>query len=108
MPRSRSYGPSPSVPNPRRVLLDAVSEFVRVASACPGVRRIALVGSLATDKPVPKDADLLVTIDSAMDLAALARAGRRLKGQAQSINLGADIFLADETGHYLGRVCGYR
>lgn len=90
------------------MLLDAVSEFAQVASACPGVRRIALVGSLTTDKPIPKDADLLITIDSGMDLAALARAGRRLKGQAQSINLGADIFLADEAGRYLGRICGYR
>jgi hypothetical protein len=28
----------------------------------PGVLRIALLGSLATDKPLPKDADVLVTI----------------------------------------------
>jgi len=43
-----------------------------------------------------------------MDLAELARTGRRLKGQAQTINLGADIFLADEGGRYLGRICHYR
>jgi len=43
-----------------------------------------------------------------MDLTELARAGRRLKGSAQTINLGADIFLADETGRYLGRICHYR
>src|SRR5437667_1934121 len=43
-----------------------------------------------------------------MDLGELARAGRRLKGSAQTINLGADIFLADTTGHYLGRICHYR
>jgi hypothetical protein len=29
-------------------------------------------------------------------------------GSAQTINLGADIFLADVTGHYLGGVCHYR
>jgi hypothetical protein len=29
-------------------------------------------------------------------------------GQARTINLGADIFLADTTGHYLGRICHYR
>ena len=108
MPRARFDTPSPSVPDPRRVLLAAVREFVRAAVACPGVQRIALVGSLATDKAIPKDADLLVTIDGAMDLASLARVGRRLKGQAQSINLGADIFLADEAARYLGRICGYR
>ncbi|MBZ0149229.1 MAG: hypothetical protein K8F62_17060 [Pseudorhodoplanes sp.] len=108
MPRARSYGPSPSVPDPRRVLLALVREFVQAASACPGVRRIALIGSLVTDKAIPKDADVLVTIDGGMELDALARAGRRLKGRANSINLGADIFLADETGHYLGRICRYR
>jgi predicted nucleotidyltransferase len=108
MSRSRAYGPYPSVRNPRRVLLAAVREFVQAASACPSVRRIALVGSLATEKAAPKDADVLVTIDGGMDLAALARAGRRLKSRAQSINLGADIFLTDEMGRYLGRICRYR
>jgi hypothetical protein len=108
MPRARSHDPSPSVPDPRRVLLLAVREFVRAASDYPGVKRIALVGSLTTDKPVPKDADVLVSIDGGVDLGPLTRVGRRLKGQAQSINLGADIFLADETGRYLGRICRYR
>jgi hypothetical protein len=72
------------------------------------VHRIALLGSLTTDKPVPKDADVLVTIDGNMELASLARLGRRLKGTAQWINLGADIFLADESGCYIGRICGFR
>jgi predicted nucleotidyltransferase len=100
--------PRPSVAEPRRDLLLAVQSFVKAASACPGVRRIALVGSLATDKAVPKDADVLVTIDGAMNLTELARIGRRLKGATQSINLGADIFLVDEDGRYLGRICRYR
>ena len=43
-----------------------------------------------------------------MDLTQLARAGRRLMGSAQTINPGADIFLADATGQYLGRICHYR
>ena len=43
-----------------------------------------------------------------MDLTRLAHSGRRLMGQAQTINLGADIFLADTTGRYLGRICHYR
>jgi hypothetical protein len=66
------------------------------------------LGSLATAKAVPKDVDLLVTVDRAMDFSQLARAGRRLKGVAQTINLGADIFLADKAAHYLGRICHYR
>jgi hypothetical protein len=96
------------VPEPRPYLLKAVLAFVRVARSTPGVLRIALIGSLATDKPVPKDADVLVTIDAAIDLDPLARLGRRLQGAAQTINLGADIFLADVAGGYLGRICHYR
>jgi hypothetical protein len=44
------------------------------------------VGSLVTSKAIPKDADLLVTINGAMNLGELARAGRRLKGSAQHVN----------------------
>jgi hypothetical protein len=108
MRRRYLRGPSPSVPEPRRPLLEAVLAFVRAARDCPGVLRIALVGSLTTPKPIPKDADMLVTIKSDIDLTQLARYGRRLKGTAQNINLGGDIFLADERGRYLGRICHYR
>ena len=95
---SRPPAPRPSVSDPRPHLLKAVLAFVRAARSTPGVLRIALLGSLATDKPVPKDADVLVTIDAAMDLGPLARLGRRLQGTAQTINLGADIFLARRRG----------
>ena len=108
MHRNPTHGPTPSVAEPRRPLLLAVRSFVQAARDCPGVLRIALVGSLTTAKAMPKDADVLVTIDGAMDLAQLARAGRRLKGNAQTINLSADIFLADDGGRYLGRICHYR
>jgi hypothetical protein len=63
---------------------------------------------MLTAKAIPKDIDVLVTIDDAMELTGLARAGRRLMGRAQTINLGADIFLVDATGHYLGRICHFR
>jgi hypothetical protein len=89
-------------------LLLAVLSFVLAARACPGVQRISLLGSILTAKAIPKDIDVLVTIDGAMDLTGLARAGRRLMGTVQTINLGADIFLADTTGRYLGRICHYR
>jgi hypothetical protein len=71
----------------------------------PGVTRIALLGSLTTAKPAPKDADLLVTVADEADLAPLAALGRKLQGHAQSLNRGADVFLADPGGHYLGRLC---
>ena len=101
-------GPRPSVPDPRNHLLEAVLAFVRAARSLRGVQRIALVGSLATDKPLPKDADVLVTIDAAMDLAPLAVIARRLKGAGNSINLSADTFLVDATGRYIGRICRHR
>jgi hypothetical protein len=104
----RRPGPQPSVSDPRRRLLRVVLAFVQAARSLSGIHRIALLGSLTTDKPVPKDADVLVVIDANIDLAPLARIGRRLKGTAQTINLGADIFLADEAGRYLGRICHYR
>jgi len=105
---SRTLAPRRSVPNPRPHLLNAVLAFVRAARSMPGILRIALLGSLATEKPVPKDADVLVTVDAAMDLDPLARLGRRLQGTAQTVNLGADIFLANAAGRYLGRICHYR
>jgi hypothetical protein len=105
---NQSRAPSPSVAEPRRPLLLAVLAFVLVARACPGVQRISLLGSILTAKAIPKDVDVLITIDVAMDLTELARSGRRLMGRAQTINLGADIFLADATGRYLGRICHYR
>lgn len=49
-----------------------------------------------------------MVVDRDLDPAEQAPHGRRLKGQAQYVNLGADIFLADPDGHYLGRICGYR
>jgi len=92
----------------RAVLLSEVPQFVERVRAFPGVRRIALIGSLATHKDDPKDADVLVTVDNDANLAPLATAGRRLKGHAQSKNRGADIFLADPSGNYIGRICHWR
>lgn len=92
----------------RDFLLSEILRFVERARACPGVRRIALVGSLTTSKDEPKDADVLVTVEENADLTLLATAGRRLKGRAQSRNRGADIFLADPSGRYIGRTCDWR
>lgn len=108
MRRNPPRAPSPSVAQPRRPLLLAVLAFVRAARHCPGVQRFSVLGSILTNKPTPKDVDVVVTIDATMDLARLARSGRRFMGQAQTINLGADVFLVDTTGQYLGRICHYR
>lgn len=92
----------------RSLLLDAVLQFTCQARDLPGVRRIALIGSLTTPKPKPKDADVLVTVEPTLDLTKLARLGRQLKGTGQTRNSGADIFLAHPDEQYIGRICGWR
>ena len=74
----------------------------------PGVTRIALIGSLGTQKAAPKDADVLVTVTPDSSLDQLAKAGRALKGFAQTRNSGADIFLGNLDGQYIGRICHWR
>jgi hypothetical protein len=92
----------------REFLLKEVKHFVENTSMLDGVKRIALVGSLTTNKPKPKDADVLVTIGDSVEMDRLAAYGRRLMGKGQSQSSGADIFLCNEVGDYLGRTCGYR
>jgi hypothetical protein len=92
----------------RPQLLAEVLAFVQAARELGGITRIALVGSLTTKKPDPKDADLLVTVTAAADLEPLAQLGRRLQGRTQSFNRGGDVFLADPKGNYLGRTCQWR
>ncbi|MDB5319142.1 MAG: hypothetical protein JWN40_773 [Phycisphaerales bacterium] len=92
----------------RSFLLAQVAWFVERAAACAGVRRIALVGSLVTEKLHPKDADVLVTVDADIDLAYLAKAARGMKGRTQARNKSSDIFICDATtGRYVGRICHY-
>jgi len=66
-------------PTIRERFLDEAARFVRAASAIPGVRRIAMIGSIVTDKPNPKDIDLLLTVTDEADLAPLALCARRLR-----------------------------
>jgi hypothetical protein len=67
----------------RDYLLTEVRLFVEHARVCPGVRRIALIGSLTTEKSDPKDADVLVTVDDDADLTPLATAGRKKGTRAE-------------------------
>lgn len=96
--------PEPEPPRRPRLLAEVVA-FVEAAKVLPGVSRIALLGSLTTEEMWPKDADLLVTVDDDTDLAPLAKLARRMAGHAQSMGMGANVFLADPAGRYLGRTC---
>ena len=44
----------------RRQLLDGLQRFVQAVGPMAGVRRIAALGSIVTDKADPKDVDVLV------------------------------------------------
>jgi predicted nucleotidyltransferase len=92
----------------RASLISYALEFIRFTVQLPGVTRIALFGSLTTDKVDPKDADILVAVTDDADLAPLAKAARRLQGRAQSLNRGGEVFLIDCHGTYLGRICPWR
>ena len=102
---ARATVPSPPI---RSRLLAEVLAFVRAASRLPGVLRIALIGSLTTGKPNPKDADLLVTVAGEADLAPLATLGRKLNGHCMAFRTGGEVFLADPQGRYLGRTCPWK
>jgi hypothetical protein len=92
----------------RQQLLDGLRRFVASVRPIAGVRRIAVLGSIVTAKPDPKDIDVLVVVADDADLAPLAVCARRLQGHAQSFNPGADVFLADERGTYIGRTCHWK
>ncbi len=92
----------------RARLIVEVLAFVRAAAGLPGVLRIALIGSLTTDEPNPKDADVLVTVADEADLAPLAGMGRKLQGRAQGFSRGGEVFLAGPRGDYLGRTCPWK
>ena len=92
----------------RPQLLDGLRRFVRSVRDIPGVKSIAVLGSIVTTKPNPKDIDVLVVIADDADLTPLATASHRLQGHAQSFNRGADVFLANERGTYIGRTCHWR
>jgi len=92
----------------RKHLLDGLRRFLPSVRQMAGVRRIAILGSIVTTKPDPKDIDILVVVADDADLAPLATCARRLQGHAQSFNRGTDVFLADERGTYIGRTCHWK
>lgn len=102
--------PLPPQPPVRSQLLEAALLFVRSAARLPGVKRIALIGSLTTPEPSPKDIDLLITVTDDMNLGPLAKAARQLNGRAMQTgrSRGGDVFLADVSGNYLGRTCPWK
>jgi len=91
----------------RGALLLAAKWFFNRATKLESVTRIALIGSICTDKKNPKDIDILLTIAPAADIAPISKLKRQMSGRIQRGLLGADIFLAEE-GSYIGRPCRFR
>jgi hypothetical protein len=91
----------------RDTFLEAGLWFAQSATKLPEVKRIAVIGSITTERKNPKDIDFLLTVADGADLAALAALGRQLKGRLQSLSHGADVFLANERGQYIGRTCSW-
>jgi len=92
----------------REQLLSYLPWFVSKAAKIPGVRSIKLLGSITTDKKNPKDIDFLIEVEDDADLKPLAKLGRQLKGRTMQAGHGADIFLANPQGKYIGRTCSWR
>ena len=77
-----------------RIMFAEVRRFVRFARDIEGVRRIALIGSLTTDREFLKDIDAFVTVRDDCGLAPVAQLGRQLSGHMNCHRAGADVFLA--------------
>ena len=96
------------IPPVRMRLLQEMGDLVHALMKVPGVTRIALIGSLATDVEAPRDADLLISVNEDANLTPLAKLGRRWRAFVQSLHCSGDIFLCDEQGNYLGRTCPWK
>ena len=92
----------------RQKLLAHLPWFVRSVAKVNGVQRISILGSITTEKLKPKDIDFLVMIEDSAELEPVARLGRKLKGRTGSEGGGADIFLTNTLGRYIGRTCSWK
>ncbi len=92
----------------RAILISEGVKFFERAKTTRGVSRVALIGSILTEKESPKDIDFLLTVSADADYRQIAYIGRKLKGALQAQNLGADIFLANPEHEYIGRTCSHR
>ena len=103
----------------------AAAEYVAAAfTGDPAVVRVALFGSVALSPRIesarrrsrihePKDVDLAVWLDGPADFNRLRRlSGRAVHHLWEETQMGVahhqvDVFLLDETDHYLGRLCHF-
>lgn len=89
----------------RAYLIQLVHEFILSCRKIEAVQRIAIIGSLLSEKAKPKDVDLLLTIPDDLELTQLAKISRTLQGKSGSLGGGADVFLVNINNEYIGRIC---
>lgn len=97
----------PSSNTDRGALLLAAKWFFDKAIKLQSITRIALIGSICTEKKHPKDIDILLTIAPGADIAPISKLKRQMCGRIQRGLLGSDIFLMEEE-RYIGRPCRFR
>ncbi len=86
----------------RRTRIDqAVAKFITLVQHVEGVLEVALFGSVATEKAVPDDFDLMVFIKDVQCIPAISSSIRSITSTFHA----HDVFLFDENRQYLGRVC---
>ncbi|MBN2285943.1 MAG: hypothetical protein JXI43_05805 [Tissierellales bacterium] len=98
----------PHISENRTKLLEELALFLFNTVTISGITRIALIGSLCTNKSNPKDIDVLINIEDSADLSPLAKQIRGLNGRVQTFNHNAEVFLANTQGKYLGRICHWK
>jgi predicted nucleotidyltransferase len=91
----------------RSVLLGAAKWLVDAVVNCHEIKKVALCGSICTNKEHPKDLDVLIYLKSDADIKPVAALKRKLQGQISRGRLGADVFLIEDD-KYIGRACYYK
>ena len=89
----------------RENIIQLVYEFFVSCLKINSVKRIAIIGSILTQKEKPNDVDLLLTIPDDLELNRLAKFCRVLQGKSGQIGGGADVFVVNLNNKYLGRIC---
>jgi hypothetical protein len=86
-------------------LLAGLVRLVQGARTIPGVCQISPVAPIRRRRRILRTSTCWWWCSDGADLVLLARHARRLQGHAQSLNRGADVFLANERSEYIGRTC---
>ena len=87
----------------RRVVADRLARIYRLVVSTGHVARFVVFGSFVTAKPDPRDVDLVLVMDDAFDVAAVAGEAAVVFRHADAdAQLGASVFWATRSGAFGG------